>query len=81
MRTGAAEGAQGYADPVISVEDRTLKCVERSGEKVAAIASQDQEQAATVDNEPKVAGPARLSGAKEIRRKILSLLSEKQGIH
>lgn len=69
----------GYADPVISVEDRTLKVAERSGEKIAAVGAQEVEQALPVENEPKVATQAKAVGGEEIRGKILSLLSEKTG--
>ncbi len=68
----------GYADPVISVENRTLKVAERSVEKIAADPS--VEQVRTVAASEPASRPAEMSLPSEaIRSRILSLLSEKTG--
>ncbi len=73
----------GYSDPVISVENRTLKAAERVAERVvektAAVAPQGQEQVVPVKTEAKTVASAKTVGGEEIRQKILSLLSEKTG--
>ena len=69
----------GYTDPVVSVEQRTLKVSERSVARIATGAA----HAAGQIEPPLVAvaqvpAPA-MGGAEEIRTKILALLSDKTG--
>ncbi len=75
----------GYQDPVISVENRTLKVMDRPGKEIAEPAVVAVQAAAVAP--PSVASqaaPARVAAAlnqdvEEVRQKILSLLSDKTG--
>ena len=69
----------GYTDPVVSVDQRTLRLSERSVEQIAAQAAvaagqRDESEIQTARN---AAGA--IGGAEEIRAKILALLSDKTG--
>lgn len=69
----------GYSDPVISVEDRTLRVSERSAVTIVAKEAKNAEPAAPAEI-PVAARPSAVSvGGEEIRQKILFLLSEKTG--
>ena len=68
----------GYSDPVVSVEDRTLKVSER----VAAQKPAHRELAAqtSVVGDVRAATPSpKAGGSQEVREKILALLAEKTG--
>ncbi|GEM_PF-84422 len=69
----------GYRDPVVSVEDRTLKVSERAAEHAPAAEPTPQEHAAASDDLRSAQFQAAARGESEIREKILSLLSEKTG--
>ncbi len=69
----------GYADPVASIEQRTLRMTERSVEQVAAQRTLSAEE--RHESEPdssSVPGNA-AGGGEEIRSRILALLSDKTG--
>ena len=68
----------GYGDPVVSVDQRTLRLRERSVEQVAAheTATGQRDQSRI---EVAGLGSHTICGAEEIRAKILSLLSDKTG--
>ncbi|HTY25739.1 MAG TPA: SDR family NAD(P)-dependent oxidoreductase [Desulfomonilaceae bacterium] len=69
----------GYADPVVSVEERTL----RVSQRLAGQPADDRELAArtpsSVEIETVKSAISRAVGSKEVREKILSLLAEKTG--
>lgn len=68
----------GYDDPVVTVEDRTLKVSQRAGSKVLTRVEQKMEVQETPVEE--VSGPiASVHDADQVRSEILALLSEKTG--
>jgi phosphopantetheine--protein transferase-like protein len=69
----------GYADPVVSVEQRTLRLSERSAEQVAVGVKPKDGMRDQSDIETSRVGMQTVGGAEEIRLKILGLLSDKTG--
>jgi phosphopantetheine--protein transferase-like protein len=67
-----------YADPVLTVEARTLRCAERSVEKTA-VAKEASANHAEQIQAPVPAAASVTASNEEIRAKILALLSDKTG--
>ena len=89
LRTHRAwlQGVTGYEDPVITVESRTLRVVDRSGKEAAEPIPVAAQAAAPVQTTvgaqtAQVSAPAPATAGQnveEVRHKILSLLSDKTG--
>ncbi len=72
----------GYADPILTVEARTLRCAERSVEKTAVVKEVSAEASASRIEQIEAhvpAAPRATANNEEIRAKILALLSDKTG--
>jgi acyl transferase domain-containing protein/NAD(P)H-dependent flavin oxidoreductase YrpB (nitropropane dioxygenase family)/phosphopantetheinyl transferase/NAD(P)-dependent dehydrogenase (short-subunit alcohol dehydrogenase family)/acyl carrier protein len=65
-----------YSDPMVSVENRTLKVTQRASEQVEEVAIVTQDEAKSF---VPAAGRERVVGSGKIRESILALLAEKTG--
>jgi len=70
----------GYADPVVLVEERTLRVMQRAAEEVARVSREKTAESPAAVNLVEDTHPRIIAGgAMEIRSTILSLLSDKTG--
>jgi phosphopantetheine--protein transferase-like protein len=68
-----------YVDPVVSVEDRTLRVSERPAVKAEAAESSAGDTPVRAGAEPAEVAAATMTAEESIREKILALLSDKTG--
>jgi 3-oxoacyl-(acyl-carrier-protein) synthase/NAD(P)-dependent dehydrogenase (short-subunit alcohol dehydrogenase family)/phosphopantetheinyl transferase (holo-ACP synthase)/acyl carrier protein len=69
----------GYTDPVVTVEQRTLRVVQRSAAEVAVVQEAVSQEVAAPMGELAAAMNQPAAGSDEVRGKILALLSDKTG--
>ncbi|MBI4965598.1 MAG: SDR family NAD(P)-dependent oxidoreductase [Desulfomonile tiedjei] len=69
----------GYTDPIVAVEQRTLRVVQRAAAQVTALVEAAPQKVPSPEAEMDAGQAKSATGADEVRTKILALLSDKTG--